>query len=182
MLVTDSDLKKINNFIDLVNRIKNLAFISEIKKNNLSNFFDSKLSNGKPDEEYLRSFILDVRKLYMESEDTSFKKMIPVFLKYLNYKDKLELQNLQNEYEESLTIKFPAGVPAKTNKTIKNIIDDWLYGHYLHEDENKKATIDDLRKAKDFYKWIFIDNLANFVFYYADSLQRLAKKIIESEK
>lgn len=178
----ESDLKKINNFIDLVERIKKLAFVSEFQKNNLSNLFQDKSDPERPNEELLRSFILDIRKLYMESEYTSFKKMIPIFLKYLEFKEIADLQKLQNEYEENLTIKFPSGFPAIESKSIKDILDDWFYGYYIHEDESKKETIDNLGKGRDFYKWIFIDNIGSFIFYYSFSLEEFAKKILKIQE
>ena len=94
----------------------------------------------KPDEELLRSFILDVRKLYMESEVTRFKKMFPILIQYVNIDEMSELQKCQSYYEENLTISFPVGIPVKESKTIKDILDNWFYGHYLHEDESKKYT------------------------------------------
>ena len=82
---TDSDHKKITDFVDLVGRIRARPFMAEFQKNNLFNIIYSRPTAQKPDEELLRSFILDVRKLYMESEPTSFKKMFPVFMKYANF-------------------------------------------------------------------------------------------------
>ena len=159
MKLLDSDRKKITNFMDLVGRIRARPFMAEFEKNNLFNIIYPRSNVQKPDEELLRSFILDVRKLYMESEPTSFKKMFPVFMQYVMPDEKIELQKCQNDYEENLTISFPAGIPVKESKTIKNILDDWFYGHYLHEDEKKKNTLSNLGGAEDFYKWIFVDNL-----------------------
>ena len=99
-------------------------------------------------------------------------------MKYANSEEKIELQKCQSDYEENLTISFPAGIPVKESKTIKDILDDWLYGHYLHEDEEKKNTLANLGGAKDFYKWIFVDNLGGFVFEFAFALEDLGKKLL----
>ncbi|OGY64163.1 MAG: hypothetical protein A3B92_01315 [Candidatus Harrisonbacteria bacterium RIFCSPHIGHO2_02_FULL_42_16] len=178
MKLLDSDRKKITNFMDLVGRIRARPFMAEFEKNNLFNIIYPRSNVQKPDEELLRSFILDVRKLYMESEPTSFKKMFPVFMQYVMPDEKIELQKCQNDYEENLTISFPAGIPVKESKTIKNILDDWFYGHYLHEDEKKKNTLSNLGGAEDFYKWIFVDNLGGFVFEFSFSLENLSKKLL----
>ena len=181
MLLTDSDSKKITDFVDLVGRIRTRPFMAEFQKNNLFDIIHSRQNAPKPDEELFRSFILDVRKLYMESEATSFKKMFPIFMKYVSADEKIELQKCQSDYEENLTISFPAGIPVKESKTIKDILDDWFYGHYLHEDEKKKDTLSNLGVAKDFYKWIFVDNLGGFVFDFAFSLEDLAKRLLSRE-
>lgn len=181
MPMTDSDRKKITDFVDLVGRIRARPFMAEFQKNNLFDIIYSRPNPPKPDEELLRSFILDVRKLYMESEATSFKKMFPVFMQYVGADEKIELQKCQSDYEENLTISFPAGIPVKESKTIKDILDDWFYGHYLHEDEKKKETLSNLGGAEDFYKWIFVDNLGGFVFEFAFSLEDLAKRLLSRE-
>jgi hypothetical protein len=178
MLLTDSDRKKITSFVDLVGRIRVRPFMAEFQKNNLFDIIYSRKNVPKPDEELLRSFILDVRKLYMESEETSFKKMFPILMKYVSADEKIELQKCQSDYDENLTISFPAGIPVKESKTIKDILDDWFYGHYLHEDEKKKDTLSNLGVAKDFYKWIFVDNLGGFVFEFAFALENLSKRIL----
>ena len=182
MSLTDSDRKKITDFIDLVGRIRARPFMAEFQKNNLFDIIHSRPNAPKPDEELFRSFIMDVRKLYMEKEPTSFKKMFPVFMQYVSLDEKIELQKCQSDYEENLTISFPAGIPVKESKTIKNILDDWFYGHYFHEyDEKKKNTISQLGGAEDFYKWIFVDNIGGFVFDFAFSLEDLAKRLLSRE-
>ena len=179
--ITDSDRKKITDFIDLVGRIRARPFMAEFQKNNLFDIIHSRQNAPKPDEDLLRSFILDVRKLYMESEPTSFKKMFPVFMRYIDSDEKIELQKCQSGYDENLTISFPAGIPVKESKTIKDIIEDWLYGKYFHEDEDKKNTLANLGGAEDFYKWIFVDNLGGFIFDFAFSLEDLAKRLLSRE-
>ncbi len=179
--LTVSDRQKIIDFVDLVGRIRARPFMAEFQKNNLFDIIHSRPNPQKPDEELLRSFILDVRKLYMESEPTSFKKMFSVFMQYVRPDEKIELQKCQKDYEENLAISFPAGIPVKESKTIKNILDDWFYGHYLHEDEKKKNTLSNLGRAGDFYKWIFVDNLGGFVFGFAFSLEDLAKRLLSRE-
>lgn len=175
--IISSDRKKITDFIDLVGRIRARPFMAEFQKNNLFDIIHSRPNAPKPDEELFRSFIMDVRKLYMEKEPTSFKKMFPVFMQYVSPDEKIELQKCQSDYEEILKISFPAGIPAKEKKTIKNILDDWLYGHYLHEEEDKKKTLSELGKSREFYKWMFADNLGGLV-EFAYSLEDLAKKLI----
>ncbi len=178
MLMEDSDKMKINNFIELIERIRLRPFMAEFKKNNLFDIIHSRPDTQKPDEELLRSFILDVRKLYMESEATSFMKMFPIFIKYARPEEKAEIQKCQKDYEENLTIRFPAGIPVQESKTIKDILDDWLYGHYLHEDEKKKDTLANLGGLEDFYKWIFVDNLGGFVFEFAFALEDLGRRLL----
>jgi len=180
--LTDSDRKKITDFVALVERIRARPFMAEFQKNNLFDIIYPRPNTQKPDEELLRSFILDVRKLYMESESTSFKKMFPIFMQYVDSGEKIELQKCQNDYEENLTISFPAGIPVRESKTIKNILDDWFYGHYLHEEEKKKNTLFNLGGFDDFYKWIFVDNLGGFVFGFAFSLEDLSKKLLRRDK
>lgn len=178
--LADSDREKLQNFVDLVSRIRMRPFMREFEKNNLFNY--SRPEFQKPDEELLRSFIMDVRKLYMEKEPTSFKKMFPVFMKYVRTEEKIELQRCQDDYEENLKISFPAGMPVKESKTIKDILDDWLYGHYIHEDAKKKNTLSQLGGVKDFYKWIFIDNLGGIVFDFAFALENLSKKLLGRDR
>lgn len=178
MSMIDSDRKKLTDFIDLVERIRAQPFMAEFQKNNLFDIIYSRPNQPKSDEELLRSFILDVRKLYAEGEATSFKKMFPTFMQYADTDEKIELQRCQNDYEENLTIGFPAGIPVKESKTIKDILDDWFYGHYFHEDEKKKNTLANLGRAEDFYKWIFVDNVGGFVFEFAFSLEDLAKRLL----
>ena len=105
--IISSDRKKITDFIDLVGRIRARPFMAEFQKNNLFDIIYSRQNPPKPDEELLRSFILDVRKLYMESDATSFKKMFPVFMQYVSSDEKIELQKCQSDYEENLAISFP---------------------------------------------------------------------------
>lgn len=174
--LTDSDRQKLESFVDLVRRIRARPFMAEFQKNNLFNY--SRPETQKPDEELLRSFIMDVRKLYIEKESTSFKRMFPIFEKYVQSEEKVELQRCQDDWEENLQISFPAGMPVKESKTIKDILDDWLYGHYIHEDAKKKNTLSQLGGVKDFYKWIFIDNLGGIVFDFAFALENLAKKLL----
>lgn len=176
--LTDDDRKKINNFIDLITGIKTRPFITEVKKNFPSNIILPQPDAKEPDEELLRSFIMDVRQLYMESEKTSFKKMFPVLMKYAQPDEKIELQKCQNDYEENLKFKFPVGILLKESKTIKEILDDWLYGRYLHGGDKKKNTLANLGGFKNFYKWIFVDNLCSFVFEFAFALENLSKKLL----
>jgi len=184
MLLTDPDRKKITDFVDLVERIRARPFMVEFQKNNLFDIIGigSQPNVQKPDEELLRSFILDVRKLYMESEPTSFKKMFPIFMQYVSPDEKMELQKCQSDYDGNLQISFPAGIPVKESKTIKNILDDWFYGHYLHEEEKKKNTLSNLGGAEKFYKWIFVDNLGGFVFGFAFALEDLSKKLLHRDQ
>jgi len=181
MQLTDSDRKKITDFVDLIGRIRARPFMVEFQKNNLFDIIYSRPNLPKPDEELLRSLILDVRKLYMESEPTSFKKMFPIFMQYVNSDEKLELQKCQSDYEENLIVSFPAGIPVKESKTIKNILDDWFYGYYLHENEKKKNTLANLGGAEDFYKWIFVDNIGVLIFDFGFSLEDLAKRLLSRE-
>jgi hypothetical protein len=178
--ISDADRKQIIDFVDLVERIRARPFMVEFQKNNLFDIIYSRPNASKPDEELFRSFIMDVRKLYMEKEPTSFKKMFPVFMRYINPDEKIELQKCQSEYEENLIISFPAGIPLKESKTIKNILDDWFYGYYFHEyDKKKKDTISNLGGAEDFYKWIFVDNIGGLVFDFTFTLEDLSKKLLE---
>ena len=47
--------------------------------------------------------------------------MFPIFMQYVDSDEKTELQKCQSDYEENLTISFPAGIPVKESKTIKDI-------------------------------------------------------------
>ncbi len=175
----DSNYKKIKKFIDLVESIQERKFTLQFQKNNLFDIIYSQPNTQKPDEELLRSFILDIRKLYMEKEPTNFKKMFPILMQYTNKNEEVELQEYWNNYEENLKIKiFPVGFLTKKSKTIKDIIDDWFYGHYFHEDEKEKSTLSNLDKSgRDFYKHIFINNL-DVLFNTALFLNNLSKKIL----
>lgn len=173
----DLDRKKLVNFIDLVERIRQLRFVSELQKNNLFDIIDSRKNTPKPDEELLRSFILDIRKVYMAKEPTSFNKMFPILMKYVDGEEKRGLQRCQKDYEENLKLNFPAGIPVKQSKTIKNILDDWFYGYYFHEKDNKRKTISQLGRRQDLYKWLFINNL-DCLFQFAVALENLSKKLL----
>lgn len=175
--LSDIDQKKLKNYIDLVRRIRESKFMAELPKNNVFNIIYQTKDVPQIDEDLLRSFIMDVRKVYMSKESTSFTRMFPVFMKYVSGEEKLELQKCINDYEENLEISFPAGIPVKESKTIKNILDDWLYGHYMHEEESKKKTILELGKSREFYKWMFIDNLGGLV-EFAYALEDLATKLL----
>jgi hypothetical protein len=175
--LSDIDRKKLESFIDLVQRIRSSKFMTELPKNNVFNIIYQKTDAPKIDEDLLRSFIIDIRKVYMAKESTSFIKMFPIFMKYVSGDEKKELQKCQADYEENLRISFPAGIPVKESKTVKNILDDWLYGHYIHEEDAKKETISGLGKSREFYKWMFVDNLGGLV-EFAYSLEDLAKKLL----
>ena len=172
------DYKKLVNFISLVEKIRVRPFMSEFQKTDLFDVIYARQDALKPNEELLRSFSMDVRKLYMESEPTSFKKMFPIFMRYASASEKIELQKCQNDYEENLQISFPVSILAKESKTIKDIIDAWFYGDYFHEDEKHKDTLANLGRAKGFYRWIFVDNLGGFIFGFAFSLEDLSKKLL----
>ena len=175
--LSDIDRKNLENFIDLIQRIRQSKFIAELPMNNVFNIIHQKKDTPKMDEDLLRSFIMDIRKVYMAKEPTGFVRMFPVFMKYVSGEEKQELQRCKSDYEENLKICFPAGIPVKESKTVKNILDDWLYGHYLHEEEDKKKTLSELGKSRDFYKWMFVDNLGGLV-EFAYALEDLAKKLI----
>ncbi len=177
LYLSDIDRKKLDNFVNLIQRIRQSKFMAELPKNNVFNIIYQREDAPKIDEDLLRSFIMDIRKVYMAKELTSFVKMFPIFMKYVSGEEKQELQKCKSDYEENLKISFPAGIPVKESKTIKNILDDWLYGHYLHEEEDKKKTLSELGKSREFYKWMFVDNLGGLV-EFAYALEDLAKKLI----
>lgn len=157
----DQDIiKQIKNFISVCEKLAHSRFIKETRNIKFSlscKDGSAKLTIGDFDEDFLRSFLIDFRKIYLTKEKTNFLRICKLIKKLSKDNEIIDsVKKCQERYKYFLrnsnigfTINEDAQRPEK-------IIDDWLHGSYFHEDEDKKLVIDNLYIGSFIHKTIFI--------------------------
>lgn len=160
-------INQIQNFITICKKLASSRFIKEAKniKFSLSCKDESaKITIGDFDEDFLRSFLIDFRKIYLTKEKTNFLRICNLIKKLSKDNEIINnAEKCQERYKYFLknsTIGFTINEDAQKPE---KIIDDWLHGSYFHEDENKKLVIDNLYIGSLIHKTIFLNTVMDLV-------------------
>ncbi len=144
---------QIKDFIDICNRLSQHRFFNETAELKIKLDKEGKGLHSLVgyDEDLLKSFLMDFRKIVMNDEPTQFYKIANI-LQVNNVKFKSKAQDIRNRYSNRYKVTpIQLETPAGKKEDIVNV---WLYGEYFHEKNSiNKDLIKDLRALK---KQVFI--------------------------
>ncbi len=162
-----SDKEKVEQFISIVEKVKNARFTKETKKVG----FQLNFKAGQPlkqevtgfDEEDLRSMLLDLRKFTLKKDEVYLPNICDLLI--ANTSDQKIIDNLQkckDNYE--LLMKEPAikMIINSQAETGKGVMDKWLYGHYFHEKQHAK-DLDNLGVGQPLHKTNFVITVTKLI-------------------
>jgi hypothetical protein len=140
----DLDTKKrLEDFISIVEKIKNARFTKETK--NIS--FNLNFQAGEPikqevtgfDEEDLRSVLLDLRKFTLKKDGVRLTEICDLLIaNSTNQEITNRVQKCKDLYAEMMKEPSIKMIINSESETGKAVMDKWLYGHYFHEAEYSK--------------------------------------------
>jgi hypothetical protein len=99
----------------------------------------------QPDEEAVRSFLLDFRQLTSDNEDIFVNRVYGICQRRLNREDiKQHLRNARVAYHQTLGERCHTLNVAGRTRTPKDIAHLWLNGYYFHSDADLRNELDGL--------------------------------------
>ncbi|MEW6047524.1 MAG: hypothetical protein AB1609_13755 [Bacillota bacterium] len=110
-----------------------------------------------PDEELVRSALLDIRMVYAHKERANFKRVCDLLRQKVKSVEK-EVDALRAQYDQALrkfdVIEIHGVEGCKTPEDAFNL---WLNAHYFHGDPKKRAVLDQLENALGVeFKFVFL--------------------------
>ena len=163
-----SDLKVLRDFHDRVLILSKTKLVkgsdSGIKANlkiNAETGFS--VNVALPPEEQLAEFLMAFRFFYLKKESTFFPRIVNLVGKYSDESYRQVANLIKQQWSDSL---FKKAMGVKLNgKNISSdyLIDLWFNAHYFHNDEKKKAELEELNSLlqNDFCKFMFVDSVYN---------------------
>ncbi len=162
-----SNKEKVEQFISIVEKVKNARFTRETKKVGYQLNFEA----GQPlkqettgfDEEDLRSMLLDLRKFTLKKDGVYLPDICDLLI--ANTTDQKIINNLQKckDIYASLmkepTIKMIINSKSETGE---DVIKKWLYGYYFHEKQHAK-DLDNLGVGQTLHKTNFVIAITNLI-------------------
>lgn len=161
--------KKLERFVSIVDKIKNSRFVGNTKNLN----FELKFEEGKPltqvisgyDEEDFRSVLMDLRKFFLRQDNIEFKQICNLI--YQNTNEEVVKENItkcKDVYTELLgtnpVIKMLVDGEEEDTKTL---IEKWLYGHYIHEQDRNIQALAKLGVGKELNKYLFVSAITDLI-------------------
>lgn len=176
-------------FIETAKSIVSSSFIKNIKKSkNLRHTIKFSNTGGTVEkvegvnEDLLKSFLLDFRKIYMQGEDTNFYTIYGILFRNApDQKTKDNLVKCRTKYSEILNkpLMVRIFINGDLEKPI-NMIDDWFYGLYFHEVKDKKEKLLSLNFIKLFHKFNMVSAVIDLT-YIIHVLSNNAKNILQNK-
>ncbi len=159
------ELKKIKKYIEIAEKVKNSNFLKDTRAIS----FKMDVSIDKPvrfesngfDEDMFRSALMDFRKIYMKKDSTNFFRIYNLIYKNSNDTEiKRNIEKCREIYKKILS--RPTSIGIYINKELQNveeIIDDWLYGYYFHEDDERDEKMKSIKLGQLFHKASFVTSV-----------------------
>lgn len=165
--MNESERERINQFISIVENVKNSRFIKTYKTVS----FELNFVTGKPveqkmtgfDEEDLRSMLIDLRKITLAKDGVRFTEICDLLLSCVS--DQAVVGNIQQckkNYEAIMKKTAIGMIINSVPETGKSIIDKWFYGHYFHEKQYSK-DLDKLGAGLYVHKTNFVIAIINLI-------------------
>jgi hypothetical protein len=167
--ITPEDKKRLHRFSRVVNSLKNSKFLKETKPVVFQINFDSEkgLRQGMEDfdEESFRSALMDIRKIISPSEGIYIGDICDILIKEQLNQDivnnikncKISLERIKQEPAIKLIIN-------EKNRVAEDTLFDWMYGLYLHEDENRQARLKSFEAVAPVDKYNFVLTCKDLVY------------------
>lgn len=185
--MNEEDLKKIKKYITVSEKVKNSNFIKNTKQVS----FKMNIEIDKPvqfesegfDEDLLRSALLDFRKIYMKKDGTNFFRIYNLLYKNTNDAEvKRNIEKCREIYTKILS--RPTSIGIYINKELQNvdrIIEDWLYGYYFHEDDERDEKMKSIKLGQLFHKASFVTSIMDLMKISIVMSENAKRVILENE-
>jgi hypothetical protein len=139
------------------------------------------IQTSLPDEDSLRSFLMVFRNFYAQKEITNFNKVCKLLIDSLEDNSIKELvKNTRAVYQEILKMSPINLVKNGKSYSPEEIVNFWLYGFYLHTEDEKRKEIENWNIGIGFTKTQFIStifDLSNCIFW----LGNVVKKFVDGK-
>jgi hypothetical protein len=181
--MNNDDLRKIKKYIRVSEKVRSSNFIKKTKQVT----FRMNIEINKParfestgfNEDLLRSALMDFRKIYMKKEGTNFFRIYNLIYKNT---DDVEVKRNIEKCREIYTqiLGRPTSIGIYINEELQNvekIIDDWLYGYYFHEDDEREEKMQSIMMGQLFHRASFVTSIIDLM-KIAIIMSNNAKKIV----
>ena len=130
----------------------------------------------QPDEENLRSYLLDFRKFTMEGEPVFVHRVFNVAYRHITGEALVyHLTQARQQWKESMTRGEIAFLVNGHALPPEHVLDLWINGYYFHDDPEKARKLEALSNVP-LSRWLFINVLvrATQLLLYAAHLVKIA--------
>ncbi len=137
-LMTQEERRRLEDYIALCDSLRTHRFVNETVELTLKlGKTPSAHSLLGYDEDLLKSFLMDFRKLVMNDERTHFQSVANVIARRRTSMQ-AKVKDIKKRYERKLK-SSPILLEAGDKRA--DIVDAWLNGHYFHQDQTLKSAI-----------------------------------------
>ncbi len=180
------DRKRLEKFILIADRIFNSRFIKETRSIKMQ----INIEIGKPveqkieglDEDLMRSALIDIRKLLLPKDGIKFTDICNLIIKTTADKKNEEETNGWLRLYDGLMNNIPPVHIVTGQKLHKNdkVIENWLYGYYLHDDEAKTKELESMGFLLATHKYIFVSTILTLA-RFAYGLSKQARIVLAEQ-
>jgi hypothetical protein len=118
-----------------------------------------RVTHHEPNEEHLRSYLLDFRKFVSESEPIFIYKVFNIAHQHITGEEiAASLINARRSWRDSMSSGDISFVENDSSLEPEHLIDLWINGYYFHEDPAKRAKLEWLSQVP-MSRWLFINVL-----------------------
>ncbi len=155
-----TDLERINKFINIVEKLKNSQFIKTTKnikfELNVEIGENIKQQISGYDEDQFRSMLMDLRKLLMVKDGVKLDEICDLIVKNTNKQDVIKnVTDCKRVFKELMDNPPINIIKDGESFSSEDIIKLWLYGHYVHEDDDKTKRLNNMGLSAMFIKYNF---------------------------
>lgn len=175
--------QKLRSYVKLVKALEKSKFYSKTKSVGVRNVTrkDGKmrLETFGFEEEFLRSALVDFRKIILSGEETNFYAICNIIERGAFPESlKNKARNIRKEFSEVLN-KEATLYDHQTHDKPKDVLDKWINGKYFHQDKNKRRSIDRMKFIRHVHKLVFVATVLDLIrasVKLADALSLYLKK------
>ncbi len=176
--------EKIEKFIRIIEKVEASTFAQKTKKIS----YNLNVKMGEPssqtisgaDIEYMRSMLIDLRKITLEKDKVGLVNVCNVLIKETKNPEIGEkLKEWKTVYQAFLV--GPPAVPLDINgkiDTVEEILEKWFYGDYFHEENEYRVSLESLDFGKPIYQYNLIIAVTTLM-QIAIGIPNLAKEGLE---
>ncbi|MCF7834325.1 MAG: hypothetical protein K9L98_03320 [Candidatus Pacebacteria bacterium] len=156
----NTSLQKIRLYIKTVSALKKSRFylststvgVKSVKRKDKK----TQLKTFGFDEDFLRSALIDFRKIILNGEPTNFFVICNIIEKG-SFSDilKRKVRTIRKEFSETLN-KDVTLYDRQTNDKPKDVLDKWLNGKYFHQEKDKRQSINKMSFIVHVHKLVFV--------------------------
>jgi hypothetical protein len=163
MPIPQANRERIEKFIAISEKVRSSKFRRDVDGKTIGWHLNFQAGQGIQqtisgfDEEDFRSVLMDLRKLLLKKDGVLFPEICDLIK--ANTTDPTiitEIEDCKNAYNKLMADPQVTMILNGTPEKASEVLSNWLYGHYIHEEKDKEEYLAKLGPAAPLHRYNFV--------------------------